>query len=123
MVAVTKIPKVGVSKNRIVVVTVSWGGDRHALVFGSVAAGKAKPGSDIDLLVVGSASFASVVDACHAGSRRLGREVNPVVMTRAALEQKASKGDRFINRISKEPKIFLTGDASEFGRLAEGRAA
>ena len=94
-----------------------------ALVFGSVAAAKAKPGSDIDLLVVGSASFAAVVDACHAGSERLGREVNPVVMSRAAFHQKASSGDRFIGRVSKEPKIFLIGDASEFGKLAEDRAA
>jgi predicted nucleotidyltransferase len=94
-----------------------------ALVFGSVAAGNAKAGSDIDLLVVGSASFTAVVTACHAGSQRLGREVNPVVMTRAAFEEKASKSDRFISRVSKEPKIFLIGDASEFGKLAEDRAA
>ena len=63
-----------------------------AFVFGSVAQGKAGSGSDIDVLVVGSVSFTSVVEACHAGAQRLGREVNPVVMTQAAFRDKARKG-------------------------------
>ncbi len=94
-----------------------------ACVFGSVAQGKTGPSSDIDLLVVGSATFASVVEACHAGSERLGREVNPVVMTKAAFQGKVRQRDRFVSRVMKEPKIFLIGDARELGKLAEDRAA
>jgi predicted nucleotidyltransferase len=94
-----------------------------AFVFGSVAQGNPGPDSDIDLLVVGSASFASVVEACHAGTQLLGREVNPVVMTRAAFREKYRDGDRFISRVAKEPKIFVMGDSSEFGKLTEDRAA
>ena len=90
-----------------------------ALIFGSMAKGEAGVTSDIDLLVVGSAPFASVVEACHAGAQRLGREVNPVVMTRAAFRKKLREGDRFVSRIAREPKIVLIGDASEFGKLAE----
>jgi len=92
-----------------------------AFVFGSVAQGKARPGSDIDLLVVGSVPFASVVEACHAGTQRLGREVNPVVMAKAAFLAKHRQSDRFISRVAKEPKIFLIGDASEFAKLTEDR--
>ena len=92
------------------------------LVFGSVAQGKARSTSDIDLLVVGSSSFADVVEACHAGTARLGREVNPVVMTKAAFRTKHRQSDRFVSRIATEPKIFLIGDAGEFGKLAEDRA-
>ena len=94
-----------------------------AFVFGSVAQGKARPGSDIDLLVVGSPSFAAVVEACHAGTQRLGREVNPVVMTKATFQAKQRQRDRFIARVEKEPKILLIGDASEFAKLTEDRAA
>jgi predicted nucleotidyltransferase len=94
-----------------------------AFVFGSVPQGKARPGSDIDLLVVGSVPFADVVEACHAGTQRLGREVNPVVMTKAAFQDKYRKSDRFISRVAKEPKIFVIGDASDFATLAEDRAA
>ena len=92
-----------------------------AFVFGSLAQGKARPGSDIDLLVVGSVSFSAVVEACHAGTQRLGREVNPVVMTKTAFLAKHRQGDRFISRVAKEPKIFLIGDASEFAKLTEDR--
>ena len=94
-----------------------------AFVFGSVAQGKAKQGSDIDLLVVGSVSFTDVVEVCHAGTQRLGREVNPVVMTKAAFVNKYRGGDRFVARVVKEPKIFLIGDADEFGKLVEDRTA
>jgi hypothetical protein len=34
-------------------------------------------------------SFAAVVEACHAGTQRLGREVNPVVMTKAIASSRA----------------------------------
>jgi len=90
---------------------------------GAVAQGKARASSDIDPLVIGAVPFAAVVEACHAGTARLGREVNPVVMTKAAFQAKHQQGDRFVSRIAKEPKIFLMGDAGEFGKLAEDRAA
>lgn len=93
-----------------------------ALVFGSVAHGNAKATSDIDLLVVGAVSFPVVVEACHRGQQRLGREVNPVVMSKTAFHQKQREQDRFVARVLKEPKIFVIGDASELGKLAEGRA-
>jgi predicted nucleotidyltransferase len=94
-----------------------------AFVFGSVAQGKEKPTSDIDLLVVGSSSFENVVEACHVARERLGREVNPVVMAKDTLLTKRRERDRFISRVLKEPKIFVIGDASELGKLAEDRAA
>lgn len=94
-----------------------------AFIFGSMAQGKERATSDIDLLVVGTAAFADVVEACHKAQKRLGREVNPVVMTRAALRSKYRSGDRFALRIAREPKIFLIGDAGEFGKLAEDRPA
>ena len=96
---------------------------RLAFIFGSVAQGKERAASDVDVLVVGSASFASVVEALSQVGRRLRREVNPVVMTKAAFEAKLSSGDRFVARVAREPKIFLVGDAGEFAELAENRAA
>jgi len=94
-----------------------------ALVFGSVAQGTATSTSDIDLLVVGSAPFPEVVEACYLGRERLGREVNPVVMSKAAFLAKQRQRDRFISRVLKERKIFLIGATDELGKLAEDRAA
>ena len=96
---------------------------RVAFIFGSVAQGKERTTSDVDVLVVGSASFAAVVEALSRASERLRRQVNPVVMTKAAFESKLAGRDRFVTRVVREPKIFLIGDAGEFAELTENRAA
>ena len=91
---------------------------RLAFIFGSVAQGKERSTSDVDVLVVGSASFAAVVGALSPAGERLRRAVNPVVMTRAAFESKRSGADRFVARIMREPKIILIGDAGELAEPA-----
>ena len=96
---------------------------RLAFIFGSVAQGKERATSDVDVLVAGSASFAAVVGALSRAAERLRRDVNPVVMTKAAFEAKLASRDRFVTRVTREPKIFLLGDAGEFAELAEDRAA
>jgi predicted nucleotidyltransferase len=87
---------------------------RMAFIFGSVAQGKERASSDVDVLVVGSASFTAVVGALSRATERLRRDVNPVVMTKAAFSAKLANGDRFVGRVAREPKIFLLGEASEF---------
>ena len=96
---------------------------RAAFVFGSVAQGKERETSDVDVMVVGSASFARVVAALTPAGERLRRAVNPVVMTPGAFRAKLKARDRFVARIVREPKILLIGDARELGELAEDRAA
>lgn len=96
---------------------------RLAFIFGSVAQGKERATSDVDVLVVGSASFAAVVEALSRAGERLRREVNPVVMTKAAFGAKLASRDRFVARLAREPKIILLGDAGEFAELAQDRAA
>ena len=96
---------------------------RLAFIFGSMAQGKERATSDVDVLVVGAVSFAAVVEALSKAGERLRRDVNPVVMTTAAFEVKRASRDRFVARVAREPKIFLLGDASEFAELTENRAA
>lgn len=96
---------------------------RLAFVFGSVAQGKERIASDVDVLVLGSAGFAQVIGSLAPASERLRREINPVVMTVSAFGAKHAARDRFATRIAREPKIFLVGDAGEFAKLAEDRAA
>lgn len=94
-----------------------------AFIFGSVAQGTERATSDVDVLVVGNASFAAVVEALSAAGNQLHREVNPVVMTATAFEAKRVNRDRFITRVLREPKIFLLGAADELAESAENRAA
>ncbi len=95
---------------------------RVAFVFGSVAQGKERAVSDVDVMVIGAASFTKVVQALTLAREDLRREVNPVVMTRAAFRSKSRNGDRFVSRVLREPKIFLVGDSRELAELAEDRS-
>lgn len=99
------------------------GAVRLAFVFGSIAQGKERTTSDVDVMVVGSAGFAQVIEALVPAGERLRREINPVVMTVNAFGVKFAARDRFVTRVAREPKIFLVGDAGEFAKLAEDRAA
>lgn len=94
-----------------------------AFVFGSVAQGKERVTSDVDVFVVGSVSFTDIVKALAQTHERLGREVNPVVMPRSDFVRKQTEGERFVARVVKEPKLFLLGTANDIGKLTEDRAA
>jgi len=96
---------------------------RLAFVFGSVAQGRERGSSDVDVLVVGAVPFDRVVETLSRTHERLRRDVNPVVMTEAAFHTKHRHGERFISRIVREPKIFLVGDARELGDLTQDRPA
>jgi predicted nucleotidyltransferase len=91
---------------------------RAAFVFGSVAQGKERPTSDVDVMVLGSASFEQVVEAMAIAADRLRREVNPVVMTPQAYRTKLKARDRFVTRVAREPKIMIAGDMRELGEPA-----
>ncbi|BFO53205.1 hypothetical protein AVXHC19_00080 [Acidovorax sacchari] len=81
-----------------------------AFVFGSMASGSAHAGSDVDLLVVGSASFAQVVEATYAAQAQLGREINPKVMTPAEWARQRAEGHPFVQELLAKPRIVLTGN-------------
>ena len=81
----------------------------QAFVFGSVANASEGPGSDIDLMVVGSVRFVDVVAALHPCHERLGREVNAVVMQPD--EFRARRQDEgFVARVLSEPTLPILGE-------------
>jgi predicted nucleotidyltransferase len=94
-----------------------------AFIFGSVAQGKERVTSDVDVFVVGSASFTDVVKAFALIHERLGREVNPVVMPKNDFQKKHAEAERFVTRVVKEPKLFLIGTANDIGKLTKDRPA
>jgi predicted nucleotidyltransferase len=92
-----------------------------AFIFGSVAQGKERSASDVDLFVLGEASFTPVVAALVDVHERLGREINPVIMTCADFTEKYGS-DPFIQRVAREPKIYVMGNADDFAKLVADRA-
>ena len=96
---------------------------RTAFIYGSFAKGSERADSDVDVLVIGEASFSEVVDALASAQESIGREVNPSVYPVEEFVTKVADGHHFVTSLAGEPKIFLIGDEDVLGRLAEKRLA
>jgi predicted nucleotidyltransferase len=94
-----------------------------AFIFGSVAQAKERVASDVDVMVIGAATFDQVVGAFYPLHERLGREINPAVMSADEFRDKFAHRDRFVTRIVREPKIFLTGSDDDFREFIADRPA
>jgi predicted nucleotidyltransferase len=94
-----------------------------AFVYGSVAAGTERAGSDVDLMVLGSASFADAVRAAAGAQVTLRREVNPTVMTPREFARKLASGDGFARSVAKGARLWLIGGEDDFAELAPNRKA
>lgn len=86
-----------------------------ALVFGSMASGKASSGSDVDLLVVGDLEFAVLVKALHATQEQLGREINPKLYSRAEWRRAKQENSAFIRELMERPVINVIGGKDDLG--------
>ena len=92
-----------------------------AFVFGSMATGRPKPTSDVDVLVLGDLELVDVVKALSSLQQTLGREINPVAMTIDKFVAQLAKRERFAIRVLDEPKVFVRGDEREFAELVKDR--
>ena len=82
---------------------------RVALVFGSMARGATRAGSDIDVLLVGELDFAEGVKALYPAQEVLGREINPVIYPVAEFRRKRAADDPFLRDVLDHEKLFLIG--------------
>ena len=96
---------------------------RVALVYGSVARGEEKEGSDIDLMVIGEVSFGDVVAALGPAAKILEREINPTVYSDNEFHNKVVAKHHFVTAVLKGPKLFVIGEQRELTRLAKERLA
>ncbi|HVS14101.1 MAG TPA: nucleotidyltransferase domain-containing protein [Thermoanaerobaculia bacterium] len=89
---------------------------RAAFVYGSLARGSDRAGSDIDLLVVtDDLGYPDVYRALEAAEAALARPVNPTVMRTAEWQERRREGDSFVDRIAGQTKLFVIGDEDAFG--------
>lgn len=87
-----------------------------AFVFGSLAAGTGKAGSDVDLLVIGDAGLRALAPRLRSAAERLGREINPVTMTAAEFIRDRTKKP-FLRDVLAKDKLFVKGNSDELARL------
>ena len=84
-------------------------GIRLALLFGSAATGGERPGSDIDLLIVGSVSLSRTIEWTRPLQERLGREICPVVMTASEFTKRVADKEHFISSVLDGKTVTLVG--------------
>ena len=89
-----------------------------ALLYGSLARGTAGADSDVDVLIVGTISFAEAVAALRPAQEALRREVNPSIYPPAEFSDKLASGNHFLTTVIREPHVFLIGGEHELARLA-----
>jgi predicted nucleotidyltransferase len=92
-----------------------------ALVFGSMASGKADAESDVDLLVVKRAGaaldHATLYESLAPVESQLGREIAPVLMTEAAWRQKRRRKDSFAARVDAGEQLIVFGEEDVVGGI------
>lgn len=96
---------------------------RAAFVYGSVARGDERPGSDLDLMVIGDVKFAEVVGALASAQETLRREVNPGVYSALEFRRKVAAGEPFLKRVLADRRIFILGGEDDLGEPRAHREA
>lgn len=86
-----------------------------AVVFGSVASGKATRDSDVDLLIVGDVGFTDTVKALYPAQELLGREINPKVYSVEEWRSARKENLVFIRDLLQKPVIKVKGDIDDLG--------
>ncbi len=94
-----------------------------AFVFGSVASGTETESSDVDLMVIGDIGLRSLSRNLSGVSGRIGREINPHVMTTEEYSRRRESGDHFVVSVLEGPRLFIVGSEDEFGEMGRVRLA
>lgn len=94
-----------------------------AFVYGSFASGTPGLLSDVDLMVIGEATFSEVVSALAPAQMTLSREVNPTVYPPKEFVSRVASGDHFVTSVLAGPKLFLIGSEHDLEQLAGQRLA
>ncbi|MEO7700317.1 MAG: toxin-antitoxin system toxin subunit [Opitutus sp.] len=94
-----------------------------AFVFGSIAATTERGESDVDLMIVGSATHREVASGLRRVGERIGRDINPQFFSVEELTRRLKAKDHFLSDVRAKPKLFILGDENEFNNLVGRRVA
>jgi predicted nucleotidyltransferase len=86
---------------------------RMAFVFGSIARGEEKVGSDVDLMVIGQLGLRDLSRLLSGIEEKIGREVNPHVLREEEFRKRIRAKEHFISSVMETPKIFIIGSQRE----------
>ena len=91
-----------------------------AFLYGSAAEGAFRGAdSDIDLMVIGKASFSNISARLRPAEELLEREINPTVYTVEEFRKKLLAKHHFISNVLKRSKVYLIGRERELAELGK----
>ncbi|PMS36114.1 ArsR family transcriptional regulator [Trinickia symbiotica] len=93
-------------------------GIEAAFIYGSVARARESAASDVDVMIIGSISFADAVRALYEAQTTIGREINPKVLTPSEWTDAIRNLEPFLIDVMGKPKIFLIGNDHDIAELA-----
>jgi predicted nucleotidyltransferase len=88
-----------------------------AFVFGSLADGAGNASSDVDLMIVGDVGLRIVAPLLRHATNAIGREINPVVISRTGFSSKVKEGDAFLKNVMAAKKLFIVGGPDELAAM------
>ena len=88
-----------------------------AFVFGSMATERGNARSDVDLVVIGDAGPRDVPAMLSDAADKIGREINPIVLTQAEFAKRLKNQDHFIGRIMEGPKLYILGGENDLAAM------
>jgi uncharacterized protein len=88
-----------------------------AFVYGSIAAAKEQPDSDIDLMVIGIVERKRLSRPLQEAGLKLGREVNLSLYSPA--EFRARRKQHFLSAVLDKPKLFVIGTECDLDRTSQ----
>jgi predicted nucleotidyltransferase len=99
---------------------VAVAGVRIAFIFGSLAVHRENPGSDIDLMVVGTPAARALHAALRPAEESLRRDVHYFVFAADELATRVREHDGFIGDVLAGPRAFVVGDEIGLQQIVAG---
>jgi predicted nucleotidyltransferase len=90
-----------------------------AFVYGSIASGQDTGKSDIDLMVIGKASFRSLAKALRETESLLSRPINPTLFSSEEFSRKINEKNHFLQNVLNADKLMIIGTENDLARLAQ----
>jgi predicted nucleotidyltransferase len=93
-----------------------------AFVYGSIARGSDTSNSDVDLLVISDhLTYAELFAALQDAERRLRRKISPSLMTPADWKRKRQSRNSFLEKVNRQPKLFVLGSEDDLPSARQPR--
>ncbi len=88
-----------------------------AFVFGSIAEGEERAGSDVDMMIIASLGTRELSGMLSGVTDKIGREINPHIFDEKEFRKRIQDKDHFVTRVMESPKIFIIGDENDLGSM------